>query len=84
MAKSDYERQTIRLDEAHEHRRHINRAKAKVQRGQTIKVDGRKGKVVDVYDDFIVVEFTVFCLLWSVRYDQYRECFFWSEVAGLL
>jgi len=84
VAKSDYERQTIRLDEAHEHRRCIDRVKAKVKRGQPLRIDGRKGKVVDVYDDFIVVEFTVFCLLWSVRYDKYRECFFWSEVAGLL
>ena len=82
--KSDEQRQVTRLAEGHEHRRHINRAKAKVQRGQTIKVDGRTGKVIGVYDSFIVVEFTVSCILWPARYDRYRECFLWGDVAGLL
>ena len=64
--KSDEQRQVTRLAEGHEHRRYINRAKAKVQRGQTI------------------VEFTVSCILWPARYDRYRECFLWGDVAGLL
>lgn len=78
------ERVSIRLADAYEHQQFLETIKRRVKRGQTVKVEGRKGKVVDLYEDFIVVEFTVYSPIWEFKQDRYKECFLWREVAGLL
>ncbi|MBT9152202.1 MAG: hypothetical protein DDT35_00416 [Firmicutes bacterium] len=74
----------IRRADALGHQRFVAEARRRAKIGQRIKIDGRRGKVVGVYAEFVVVEFPVFSVFWQVSYAKYRECFFWCEVKGLL
>ena len=73
-----------RVAAAFEYKHLLERTRQRVKLGDIIKIDRRKGKVVALYEDFAVLVFSVSSPIWEFKRDQYRECFRWAEIAGLL
>jgi len=75
---------TSRIADAFDYKHLLEKTRRRVKLGDVIKIDRRKGKVVALYEDFVVLVFELYSPIWEFKRDQYRECFRWEEIAGLL